>query len=196
MFQLLYVGFFMNKFYCLLLSAILLSGCFGKSNNDTMPSVEVAVTKSTTDMNAGNHSARLTASKVSKDLSKAEKMILAASNLTAAEMGVYAELETFAHEFITKSNNSFVPCKRRPKIESRNGYVTISYMEIDHASINLEILPAKSKYFEYIAKMRYVERHFQSTGIDFDSALNGQFKVLASRRVTELPRYVQSRWVE
>lgn len=178
----------MNKFYCLLLSTVLLSGCFWESNNATMPEVEVATAEDYTAKNAVKKQPKMSAA--------AEQKILAASKLNAKEISVYAELETFAHAFVIRSNNCFVPCKSKPKIENKNGQVTVSYTEIDHTSINLELLPVKSKYFEYIAKMRYVERNFQSVGKDLHSAMNGQFRVLGSRRVTELPRYVRSRWVE
>ena len=182
----------MKKFYCMILSTVFLAGCFGQSNKDTMPQTEVAIS-STTIVAVEKSPVQVKAKNHKKD---AKTIILEASKLNSREIIIFAELEKYAKNFVKRSNNSMTPSKARPKIEKRDGQVIVTYMEIDHTSINLEILPAKSKYFEYIAKMRYVERQLQCTSTDLDSAMSGQFRILASRRVTELPRYIQSKWVE
>ena len=69
-----------------------------------------------------------------------------------------------------------------------------SYISLDPASISTEVLPSESRHFQYIARVKYVENHFESVAATKEEALKGPFHRVKSRRLTEIARYVKGAW--
>ena len=76
----------------------------------------------------------------------------------------------------------------------RDGRMVATYIEIDPASVEIEVFPTKDKHFTYMAKLMYVEHTYESVGNTQEEALQGAYKRVKSRRLTELPRYAQGKW--
>ena len=189
----------MSKIYCVLLSALLFSACAEQKNN-SLPHTKMAEMAQMANTRERSFQGELVAesSEAHKKTAQNNQDIKEnkASQLSPAEMAAYAELEIFAKNFVRKSNQNIMPSKAKPKVEASSGVVIVSYVEIDPYSIELEILPVQNEHFQYIAKMRYLERHFVGRGTDVRSAMSGKLELVATQRITELPRYVASKWVE
>ena len=74
------------------------------------------------------------------------------------------------------------------------GYNALWVPGTDHASISTEVLPNESRHFQYIARVKYVENHFESVAATKEEALKGPFHRVKSRRLTEIARYVKGAW--
>ena len=117
-----------------------------------------------------------------------------AQELSAQEKAVYEALATFARSHIKKSNNNIIPNKRAPKVEKKNNMYVASYVEFDPDSLSMELIPTTHRQYKYLAKIKYRERLFQSKAETKKLALNGDFSVVGSRFITEVPRYKQGKW--
>ncbi len=116
------------------------------------------------------------------------------NSLTDSEKNVYQELADFAKSHIITSNKNIVPNKRSPKVEKQNNMYVASYVEFDPSSVSLELIPTPHRQYKYMAKVKYRERLFQSKGENLNSALKGEFRVVGSRFITEVPRYNKGKW--
>lgn len=116
------------------------------------------------------------------------------TSFTDNEKTVYQELAAFAKSHIITSNKNIVPNKRSPKVEKQNNMYVASYVEFDPNSVSLELIPTPHRQYKYMAKVKYRERLFQSKGENLNSALKGEFRVVGSRFITEVPRYNKGKW--
>lgn len=105
-----------------------------------------------------------------------------------------AKLDSFVADYVTRCNTSVNACRTKPVVAPRDGMMVATYIEIDPASVESEVFPSQSKQFPYMAKLMYVEHTYESVGNTRDEALQGVYKRVKSRRLTELPRYVQGKW--
>ncbi len=108
---------------------------------------------------------------------------------------VKAKLDSFVAEYVQRCNTSVNSCRTKPTVVPRDGKMVATYIEIDPASVETEIFPTKNKHFTYMAKLRYVEHIYESVGNTREEALQGAYKRVKSRRLTELPRYAQDKWL-
>lgn len=107
---------------------------------------------------------------------------------------VQAKLDAFVSRYLDGCNVNSASCRTKPIVAPRDGKMVASFIEIDPRSVQVEMYPSPSKQFAYMAKMTYVEHFYESVGSTAEEALNGVFKRVKSRRLTELPRYAQGKW--
>ena len=124
-----------------------------------------------------------------------------AKTTKAAEAKAQKDLETarsrldaFLKKHVDRCNLAVRPCKTQPSISKRDGKVVASYISLDPSSISTEVLPSESRHFQYIARVKYVENHFESVAATREEALKGPFHRVKSRRLTEIARYVKGQW--
>ena len=110
------------------------------------------------------------------------------------EKKVYSELEKFAKNHIVTSNRNIVPNKRSPKVEKKKDEYVATYVEFDPNSISLELIATPHRQYKYMAKVKYRERLFESRGKSLNDAAKGDFRVVGSRFITEIPRYNKGKW--
>lgn len=107
---------------------------------------------------------------------------------------VKTKLDGFIAEYVQRCNTSVNSCRTKPTVVPRDGRMVATYIEIDPASVEAEVFPAKDKHFTYMAKLTYVEHTYESVGNTQEEALQGAYKRVKSRRLTELPRYAKGAW--
>ena len=107
---------------------------------------------------------------------------------------VKAKLDSFVAEYVQRCNTSVNSCRTKPTVVPRDGRMVATYIEIDPASVEIEVFPTKDKHFTYMAKLMYVEHTYESVGNTQEEALQGAYKRVKSRRLSELPRYAQGKW--
>ena len=107
---------------------------------------------------------------------------------------VKAKLDSFVSEYVQRCNTNVNSCRTKPTVAPRDGRMVATYIEIDPTSVETEVFPAKDKHFTYMAKLMYVEHTYESVGNTREEALQGAYKRVKSRRLTELPRYAQGKW--
>lgn len=107
---------------------------------------------------------------------------------------VKAKLDSFVSDYVQRCNTSVNSCRTKPSVTPRDGKMVASYIEIDPTSVEIEVFPSQSKHFTYMAKLKYVEHTYESVGNTREEALQGVYKRVKSRRLTELPRYAQGKW--
>ncbi|MCH5276893.1 MAG: hypothetical protein J1E80_03560 [Desulfovibrionaceae bacterium] len=107
---------------------------------------------------------------------------------------VKAKLDSFVADYVERCNTSVNACRTKPSLAPRDGLIVATYIEIDPASVEVELFPAQSKHFTYMAQLRYVEHIYESTGKTEEEALQGVYKRVRTRRLTELPRYANGTW--
>ncbi len=123
-------------------------------------------------------------------------MILSAPCLlnAANESQIQADLDSFVHTYVSKSNRRMSINKEHPKVFKRGGKYVATYTEIDPRSASAKMKKSKSRHFDYVAMLRYEERTYESVGATQKNARNGKFQCVKIRRLTELPRYVKGKW--
>lgn len=104
------------------------------------------------------------------------------------------KLDAFISKHVERCNLAVRPCKTQPSISKRDGKIVASYISLDPASISTEVLPSESRHFQYIARVKYVENHFESVAATKEEALKGPFHRVKSRRLTEIARYAKGAW--
>lgn len=114
--------------------------------------------------------------------------------MSAQEKKVYNQLADFARAHIKKCNSNIMPNKRTPKVEKKNDMYVASYVEFDPESLCMELIPTPHRQYKYLAKIKYRERLYQSKAKTKQLALKGDFCVVGSRFITEVPRYKQGKW--
>ncbi len=105
-----------------------------------------------------------------------------------------AELDAFLVKYTQQANRNMNGSRSKPKVFTRGKMHVAQFFEIDPASVHAEMRKSISKHFDYTARMYYVENTFESTGKTQKEALKGPFKVVNSKRLTELPRYYKGKW--
>lgn len=121
---------------------------------------------------------------------KSAKKAVPAEDITQ----VKAKLDSFVAEYVERCNTTVNACRTKPSLAARDGMIVATYIEIDPASVQIELFPAQSQHFSYIAQLKYVEHIYESTGNTEEEALQGVYKRVKTRRLTELPRYAGGKW--
>lgn len=101
----------------------------------------------------------------------------------------------FAASWIDKINRNYL--SRQNSIEvTRDEYLfTGRYSEIEKGSVirTVKQIPTSS---DYIGLLEYMEWVYESSGITHEDAVKGPFLPVKGRKVTEIFRYSQNRWIE
>ena len=105
-----------------------------------------------------------------------------------------AKLDTFVTEYVKKANKRMSVNRKKPKVEKRGPVYVAYFTEIDENTAFAEMRKSKSKHFQYVATLRYMEYTYESEGKTKKEALNGKFRPVKIRKLTELPRYVKGKW--
>ena len=111
-----------------------------------------------------------------------------------SEEKVRAELDAFLVSYTSKTNKSMNGSRANPMVTSRKGMYVAHFTEIDPASVHADMRKSKSKHFDYVASMYYVETTYECIAKTKKAALKGPFKVIRVRNLTELPRYYKGKW--
>lgn len=119
---------------------------------------------------------------------------------TAEEKKIFDKLKVFAIGHIALCNKNITPCRAKPQLEHVNTgsstEVVLTFIEFDDSQIDLQLIRANGNQFPYIAKFTYTEMHFRARGKSREDALANGYKMYASRKLTELPRYMKNNWVQ
>ena len=105
-----------------------------------------------------------------------------------------AELDDFLVKYTQQANRSMNGSRSKPRVFTRGKMHVAQFSEIDPASVHADMRKSISKHFDYTARMYYVENTFESVGKTQKEALKGPFKVVNSKKLTELPRYYKGKW--
>ena len=76
---------------------------------------------------------------------------------------------------------------------SKGGYVA-SYMEVDAAHVQVEVIPSSTGAGKYIGAIRYMENQYECPGASKAEALQAACRVAQSRRIKELISYEKGKW--
>ena len=98
-----------------------------------------------------------------------------------------SRLDAYMAKHVDRCNLAVRPCKTQPSIVAY-------YISLDPASVSTEVALSESRLFQYIARVKYVENHFESVAATKEEALKGPFHRVKSRRLTEIARYVKGEW--
>ena len=125
----------------------------------------------------------------------------AEAKTAAAEAKAQKDLETarskladFMAKHVECCNLAVRPCKSQPSISKRGEMVVAYYISLDPASVTTEISLSDSRYFQYVARVKYVENHFECVAPTREEALKGPFRRIKSHRLTEIARYNKGEW--
>ena len=125
----------------------------------------------------------------------------AEAKTAAAEAKAQKDLETarskladFMAKHVERCNLAVRPCKSQPSISKRGEMVVAYYISLDPASVTTEISLSDSRYFQYVARVKYVENHYECVAPTREEALKGPFRRIKSRRLTEIARYNKGEW--
>ena len=123
-------------------------------------------------------------------------LLLAApgSSYAVNESKIKADLDTFAHQYVSKANKRMTVNRARPQIVKRGSKYVATFTEIDLQSVSAQMRKSNSKHFDYVATLCYEELTFESEGKTRNEAANGKFRCVKVRKLTELPRYVKGKW--
>ncbi len=105
-----------------------------------------------------------------------------------------AELDEFLVYYTNHANKSMNGSRAKPKVIKRKGMYVAQFTEIDPASVHADMRKSKSKHFDYVASMYYIETSYECAAKTQKAALKGPFKVTRIRNLTELPRYYKGKW--
>ncbi len=112
----------------------------------------------------------------------------------ASEEKIRAELDKFLVQYTNHANKSMNGSRAKPKVIKRRGLFVAQFTEIDPASVHADMRKSKSKHFDYVASMHYIETSYECAAKTQKAALKGPFKVTRVRNLTELPRYYKGKW--
>ena len=110
------------------------------------------------------------------------------------EASAKAKLDTFVTEYVKKANKRMSVNRKKPQVEKRGSVYVARFTEIDEKTAFAEMRKSKSKHFQYVATLRYMEYTYESEGKTKKEALNGKFRPVKMRKLSELPRYVKGKW--
>ena len=113
---------------------------------------------------------------------------------TPSEDQVRAELDAFLVKYTQQANRSMNGSRSKPRVFTRGKTHVAQFSEIDPASVHADMRKSLSKHFDYVARMYYVENIYECVGKSQKEALKGPFKVVNSKKLTELPRYYKGKW--
>ena len=111
-----------------------------------------------------------------------------------SEAQIQEELNVFVFSYVEKANKRLSVNRAKPKVTREGGKYVARFTEIDPSSVTAEVRPSKSKHFQYVATLRYMEYTYESEGKTKKEALNGKFRPVKMRKLSELPRYVKGKW--
>lgn len=121
-------------------------------------------------------------------------LVTPCGSFAANESKIKADLDTFAHQYITKANKRMTVNRARPQVVKRGSQYVATFTEIDQQTVTAQMRKSNSKHFEYVARLSYNELTFESVGTTRKEATSGQFRCVKVRKLTELPRYVKGKW--
>lgn len=110
------------------------------------------------------------------------------------ESKIQADLNAFAHQYVTSANKRMTVNRARPQIIKRGSTYVATFTEIAQETVSAQMRKSNSKHFDYVATLCYEERTFESVGKTRKEATSGQFRCVKVRKLTELPRYVKGKW--
>lgn len=107
---------------------------------------------------------------------------------------VLASFETFARDWIAKSNRNFqASALKKQIVQTGNGWLA-RYQEIDGSTMELDIQRTGLKTAPFTGTLKYMENTWECSGQDRGAAENGQFACVKAVRITEIFRYQNNVW--
>lgn len=121
--------------------------------------------------------------------------VLAKVNIPS-EQELKEKLEYFAKAYLCQANKN-LKCNRDAKLITKVGNEFIAkFHEVDIDSLSIELYPSSSsKGISYVGHVIYIEKCYECRAKTKVEAEQGNFKVTAGRRVRELARYTNGKWV-
>lgn len=121
--------------------------------------------------------------------------VLAKVNIQS-EQEVKEELERVAKAYLCQANKN-LKCNRNAKLITKVGDEFIAkFHEVDIDSLSIELYPSSSsKSILYVGHVIYIEKCYECRAKTKVEAEQGNFKVTAGRRVRELARFTNGKWI-
>jgi hypothetical protein len=179
-------------------SALVLTSCFpfsSETSNAAQPEPVVAAAP-----DQASAAAPAPAAAVKKQPAAKAKATAKAGKKQAAKAGppseaqARAELDDFLVKYTQQANKNMNGSRSKPRVFTRGKNHVAQFSEIDPVSVHADMRKSISKHFDYTARMYYVENTFECVGKTKKEALKGPFKVVNSKKLTELPRYYKGKW--
>ncbi len=108
---------------------------------------------------------------------------------------VEREFALFSADWIDKINRNYTSRQNSIEVTREKSLFTGRYSEIEKGSViwTVKQVPTSS---DFIGLLEYMEWVYESSGITHEDAINGPFLPVKGRKVTEIFRYSQNRWIE
>ncbi|MFP4083676.1 MAG: hypothetical protein ACLFP9_00275 [Desulfonatronovibrio sp.] len=107
---------------------------------------------------------------------------------------LHENFHDFAFSRVEMINSSYMHTPENMLVEpAGSGYVA-RYRSIDPLSITIEVKKTDSGQTPFIGVLRYIESLHENMGQCRVSVLDGPFRPVQKRRITEIFRYVQDSW--
>ncbi len=121
--------------------------------------------------------------------------VLAKVNIQS-EQEIKEKLEHFAKAYLCQANKN-LKCNRNAKLITKVGDEFIAkFHEVDMDSLSIELYPSSSsKSILYVGHVIYIEKCYECRAKTKVEAEQGNFKVIAGRRVRELARFTNGKWI-
>lgn len=112
-----------------------------------------------------------------------------------SEQEVKEKLERFAKEYVCQANRH-LKCNRNEKMVTKVGDEFVAkFHEVDINSLFVELYPSSSKHVLYVGHVVYIEKCYECRAKTKAEAEQGNFKATTGRKVRELARYVNGKWI-
>ncbi len=158
----------------------------------TEPATDHAVAPAPASSVKKQPTAQSKASSKAKPAPKGKKQAVKAG--PPSEEQAKAELDDFLVSYVQKANKSMNGSRSKPRVFTRGKMHVAQFSEIDPNSVRSEMRKSLSKHFDYTARMYYIECTYECVAKTQKEALKGPFKVINSKKLTELPRYYKGKW--
>lgn len=118
-----------------------------------------------------------------------------ASHEGAKAWQVEREFALFTADWIDKVNRNYASRQNSIEVTKEDFFFTGRFSEIEKGSViwTVKQIPTSP---DFIGLLEYMEWVYESSGITHEDAINGPFLPVKGRKVTEIFRYSQNRWIE
>ena len=108
---------------------------------------------------------------------------------------VKAQLDSFAREHITRANATMAPGRATPAVSKFQKEYIAKFREIEMDSVTTEIHASNTPGCQFVGHIVYLENEYECISDSKATALKGEYKKVRARRIRELFRYNQGKWI-
>lgn len=117
-----------------------------------------------------------------------------ASMVLGKDHVLHENFHDFAYTRIQMINSNYMHTPENMLVEPLGSRYVARYQSVDPSTITVQVKKTDSGRTPFIGVMRYIESVHESSGQCRVSVLDGPFRPVQRRRITEIFRYVQNGW--